>query len=454
MRKIYFYNTLTKKKQEFIPLKKGKVGMYVCGITPYDYTHLGHARCYVVFDAIRRFMERCGYSVKYVQNFTDIDDKIIERGLLKNKDFAELSGEFIEEYYNDIRRIGVRDADIYPRVSGHIPDIINAVKKLQEKGYAYEISGSVYFRVSAFEAYGALSGRNPEDLKPGSRVEVDVQKERPLDFALWKKSKENEPGWVSPWGRGRPGWHIECSVMSTKYIGETLDIHAGGQDLIFPHHENEVAQSVALTGKMFSRFFLHNGFVTINKEKMSKSLNNFFTLRDIYKKFSPQSVRFFLLSQHYRSPIDFSEEALEDAERSLERINRVFEEKISDEKNEPAESEAGKIYESFMDDLSDDFNTSAAFSKFFALVKLFNQTKSAAILRKIEDMDKILGFLKLEKKEKKLLISEEEIKRLIKKRAESRNARDYASADRIRVELLEKGVILEDTPSGVKWRLR
>ncbi|MEA2082001.1 MAG: cysteine--tRNA ligase [Elusimicrobiota bacterium] len=454
MRKIFFYNTLTKKKEVFVPLEAGKVGMYVCGITPYDYTHLGHGRCYVVFDAIRKFLKSAGYKVKYVQNFTDIDDKIIARSSEKNTDCLTLSGKFIDEYYTDIRRLGVEDADVSPRVSEHIDDIIEAVSKLLEKGFAYEIAGSVYYRISRFSGYGKLSGRNTDDLKPGARVEVDKEKESPLDFAVWKKSVEGEPGWDSPWGKGRPGWHIECSVMSSKYIGATLDIHAGGQDLVFPHHENEIAQSEALTGKTFSRFWLHNGFVTINKEKMSKSLNNFFTLRDIYKKFSPQAVRFFLLSQHYRSPIDFSENALAEAERSLERVNRIFDEKPSQEKNAEAEVEAGKIYEGFMAALSDDFNTSAAFASFFALIKLFNRTKSTAVLRKMEKMDDILGFLKLEKIEKKQQMSEDEIKNLIEKRAEAKKAKDYTSADGIRKELLEKGVVIEDTPAGVKWRLK
>ncbi|MFH2084309.1 MAG: cysteine--tRNA ligase, partial [Candidatus Omnitrophota bacterium] len=327
MRKIFFYNTLTKKKEDFAPLKEGEAGMYVCGITPYDYTHLGHGRCYVVFDAIRKFLKSAGYNVKYVQNFTDIDDKIIARAAEKNTDCLTLSSRFIDEYYTDIRRLGVDDADVSPKVSEHIGDIIEAVSKLMEKGFAYEIAGSVYYRIGKFQDYGKLSGRNTADLKPGARVEVDKEKESPLDFAVWRKSAEGEPGWDSPWGKGRPGWHIECSVMSAKYLGQTLDIHAGGQDLVFPHHENEIAQSEAITGKPFSRFWLHNGFVTINKEKMSKSLSNFFTLRDIYKKFSPQAVRFFLLSQHYRSPIDFSEDALSDAERTLERVNRAFEEK-------------------------------------------------------------------------------------------------------------------------------
>ncbi|MFH1958578.1 MAG: cysteine--tRNA ligase [bacterium] len=451
MRKIYFYNTLTKKKDEFIPLKKGKVGMYVCGITPYDFTHLGHARCYVVFDAVRRFLKYAGYNVKYVQNFTDIDDKIIARSKEENRPWDEISASYIDEYYQDIRRLAVGDADVSVRVSSHIPDIINAVRTLQEKDFAYEIDGSIYYRVNRFPDYGKLSGRNPGELKPGSRVEVDKKKESPLDFALWKKSEAGEPCWESPWGSGRPGWHIECSVMSMKYIGETLDIHGGGQDLVFPHHENEIAQSASLTGKTFSRFWLHNGFVTINKEKMSKSLGNFFTLRDIYKDFSPQTVRFFLLSQHYRSPVDFSPDNLRDAGRSLERVNRIFEVTPLVESSGKIEKSADEIFNKFIEALCDDFNTSSAFSHFFALVKLFNRTRAKIVLEKLEETDKILGFLHLEKKQKVLKVSEKEILGKIKEREEARKSKNYKEADRIRTELLEKGVCLEDTSEGTKW---
>lgn len=451
VKKIYFYNTLAKKKEEFIPLKEGKVRMYVCGITPYDFTHLGHARCYVVFDAVRRFLKYAGYDVKYIQNFTDIDDKIIARSKEENIPWDEISSRYIDEYYKDIHRLAVVDADVSVRVSSHIPDIINAVRTLQEKDFAYEIDGSIYYRVNRFPDYGKLSGRNLDDLKPGSRVEVDKKKESPLDFALWKKAADGEPGWESPWGSGRPGWHIECSVMSMKYIGETLDIHGGGQDLVFPHHENEIAQSESLTGKTFSRFWLHNGFVTIDKEKMSKSLGNFFTLRDIYKEFSPQTVRFFLLSQHYRSPVDFSPDALRDAERSLERVNRIFEVPPVKEGSGKIGKSAEKIFNKFIEALCDDFNTSSAFSQFFALVKLFNQSRAKVVLEKIEETDKILNFLHLEKKEKILSISGEEILRKIEEREEARKSKNYREADRIRAELLEKGVCLEDTPSGTKW---
>jgi len=451
MKKIYFYNTLTKKKEEFIPLKKGQAGMYVCGITSYDFTHLGHARCYVVFDAVRRFLEYAGYDVKYVQNFTDLDDKIIARSIEENLPWDKISSKYIDEYYKDIRRLAVSDADVSPRVSGHIQDIIDAVGTLQEKGFAYEIDGSVYFRVSRFPDYGKLSGRDPSRLLPGSRCEIDKKKESPLDFALWKKSDDGVSGWESPWGWGRPGWHIECSVMSMKYIGETLDIHGGGQDLVFPHHENEIAQSESLTGKTFSRFWLHNGFVTIDKEKMSKSLGNFFTLRDIYKEFSPQTVRFFLLSQHYRSPIDFSPAALKEAEHSLERVNRIFEEPPVKESSGKIEKSAEESFDKFIEALCDDFNTSAAFSHFFALVKLFNQSRSEFVLEKLEEMDKILGFLHLEKKQKVLTVSKEEILRKIEEREKARKSKNYKESDRIRAELLEKGVCLEDTPEGTKW---
>ncbi|MCD6423809.1 MAG: cysteine--tRNA ligase [Elusimicrobia bacterium] len=454
MKEIYFYNTLTRKKEAFLPGQSGKVGMYVCGITPYDYTHLGHARCYVVFDVIRRFLEEKNLKVKYVQNFTDIDDKIIERANSQKKPFYEVSQFFIKEYKKDIKRLGVKDPDVSPLVSEHIPEIIDAVKKLIEKGFAYEKNGSVYFRVLKFKGYGKLSGKKIEELKPGARVEVDEGKEHFLDFALWKKSKENEPFWKSPWGCGRPGWHIECSVMSMKYIGSTLDIHGGGEDLIFPHHENEIAQSEALTGVSFCRFWLHNGFVTINKEKMSKSLKNFFTLKEIFEKFSPRAVRFFLLSTHYRDPLDFSPDALKEAERMTERISRIFEIKQVSQTQDAIKKQAQDLLEGFYDALSDDLNTSVAISRFLKLVKLFNSTKSEFVFEKILNADRVLNFLTLEGKKKVLLMSEEEILKKINERDRARKEKNYELADKIREELSQKGILLEDTPQGTKWRIK
>ncbi len=453
-KRIYFYNTLTRRKDEFFPLFDGKVGMYVCGITPYDSTHLGHARCYVVFDAIRRFLKKVGYEVKYVQNFTDIDDKIIAKSGEMNRDWRDVSSEFIDEYYRDIRRLGVEDADFAPRVSENIPEVIRAVEKLIEKGFGYVLAGDVYYRVRKFRNYGRLSGRKIEELLPGARVAADERKESPLDFALWKKSAENEPGWESPWGRGRPGWHIECSVMSMKFLGETLDIHGGGQDLIFPHHENEIAQSEALTGKIFSRFWLHNGFVTVKNEKMSKSLKNFFRLRDILENFSPAAVRFYLLSQHYRRPLDFSIDALKDAEKTVEKISRSLSEPLHGLADENLKKEADGIYENFLSALCDDFNTPVAYSYFFSLLKLLNKSKAAYVADKIEEADDVLGFLRLGKKQKEISLSREYIREKIEERTRARKSGNFPAADRIRNELSEKGIILEDTPSGTKWRLK
>ncbi|MCD6413729.1 MAG: cysteine--tRNA ligase [Elusimicrobia bacterium] len=450
---MYFYNTLTKRKEEFIPLKDDTVGMYVCGITPYDSTHLGHARCYVVFDALRRFLKTV-YKVKYVQNFTDIDDKIIAKSRSENVDWKEVSSKFIREYYRDIRRLGVEDADFAPKVSENIPEVIQAVAKLIENGFAYVLDGDVYYRVAKFRNYGRLSGRKTEELLPGARVEPDKRKESSLDFALWKKSVDDEPGWKSPWGRGRPGWHIECSVMSMKFIGETLDIHGGGQDLIFPHHENEIAQSEALTGKIFSRFWLHNGFVTVKNEKMSKSLKNFFRLADVLEKFSPSAIRFYLLSQHYRKPLDFSVSSLEEAEKNVERITRVLEEPAGAVVSKAEKDEADRIYEDFIAALCDDFNTPVAYSHFFSMLKLFNRSRLGYIKGRIEEMDKILNFLNLEKKDKKSPLPESEILRRINQRASARKSGDFGTADRIRDELLKKGIILEDTLRGTKWRVK
>ncbi|MDD5259505.1 MAG: cysteine--tRNA ligase, partial [bacterium] len=322
---LFLYNTLTQQKEEFKPLKNKVVNMYVCGVTPYDEVHLGHARCYVAFDVIRRYLEYKGYTVNYIQNFTDIDDKIIKRAQEKNVQPLELAQKNIDAYFQDINALNIKPALKYPRVTEHIPDIIKIVENLVNSRHAYVVDGDVYFRVASFPGYGKLSKRELDQLKSGARVEIDERKESPLDFALWKKEKPGEPSWTSPWGNGRPGWHIECSAMSLGELKiDTLDIHGGGQDLIFPHHENEIAQSEAVTGKPFAKYWLHNGFVTINKEKMSKSLGNFFTLKEIYKKYEPQVVRLFLISQHYRSPIDFSENKLEEMSRAQERFTTAL----------------------------------------------------------------------------------------------------------------------------------
>ncbi|MFH1859658.1 MAG: cysteine--tRNA ligase [bacterium] len=316
---LRIYNTLTRTKEVFQPLSPNKVKMYVCGITPYDSCHVGHARCYVAFDVIRRYLEYSGYDIMYVQNFTDIDDKIINRAKLRDVSSTDLSKQYMNEYFDCMDALGIKRADIYPLVTEHIPEIIEIVQGLIDEGYAYVLNGSVYFEVSRFPEYGKLSGRKVEDLLAGARVEIDEHKRHPFDFALWKDAKPEEPSWDSPWGKGRPGWHIECSAMARKYLGDTFDIHGGGQDLIFPHHENEIAQSEGYTGQPLAKYWLHNGFVTVNKEKMSKSLNNFFVLKEAISQYHPQVVRLFLLTTHYRSPINFSQEGLDMAKASLER---------------------------------------------------------------------------------------------------------------------------------------
>lgn len=375
MKKLHVYNTKTRSKELFEPLVPGKVQMYVCGITAYDYCHLGHARCYVAFDVIYRYLKYLGYEVTHIQNITDLDDKLIARarekdgaGSIKEK-VAAIAREFSDAYSEDMKKLNVIPADSYPTATGNIMEMQEIISGLIKKGIAYDREGDVYFEVSAFPGYGSLSGKNPDDLRAGARVAIDKKKKSPLDFALWKASAPGEPAWDSPWGKGRPGWHIECSAMSMKLLGPTFDIHGGGQDLIFPHHENERAQSEGYTGKPFVRYWLHNGFVTINQEKMSKSLGNVFNLRDIYKVFTPRVVRFFLLSQHYRSPVDYSEEALQEAKRALFRLDNcygmVFKE-IGDFSSLPPDEEAmGKFEEA----MNDDFNTAAALAVAFTLAR-------------------------------------------------------------------------------------
>jgi len=459
------FNTLTKKIEELKPQDKKNIKMYVCGITPYDYTHIGHARSYVFFDSLRRFLKYKGYNVKYVQNFTDIDDKIINKSKEEEISWEEVSDKYIESYWSDIRKLGVTDPDFSPRVSRHIEEVVEAVMILLEKGYAYRISDGIYFDVKKFKDYGKLSGKKLEDLIEGARVEVNEEKRSPFDFALWKFSKEGEPYWKTEIGKGRPGWHIECSVMSRKYLGDTLDIHGGGQDLIFPHHENEIAQSEALTGKPFSLFWIHNGFLTVNKEKMSKSLKNFFLLKDLYKQgFSPQGIRFFLLKEHWMRPLDFTIEKLKEAEKKIREINYLLEEveKIIEGVKSKGQSvkEVLDLNEKFFDALEDDFNTPKAFAQFFNLISFIQKNlykdKDAvlaanSVLRK---MDEILGILSLKRNKKvKLPIPEDEINKLVNERKQARKNKDFKKADEIRNFLKEKGIILEDTPQGTRWRI-
>jgi len=466
------YNTLTRKKEEFKPQSPGKVKMYVCGTTPYDHCHLGHARCYVVFDVIRKYLEYKGYEVTYVQNFTDVDDKIIKRAQELGSKVEDVAEEYISEYFEVMGRLNIREANSYPKTTEHIGEMIQLVEKLIKRGYAYVVDGDVYFEIDKFGSYGKLSHRSREEMRAGARIEVDQRKKNPLDFALWKSSKPEEPFWESPWGRGRPGWHIECSAMSMEHLGASFDIHGGGQDLIFPHHENEMAQSEAATGKPFVRYWIHNGFVTVNREKMSKSLGNFFTVREIYEKYSPDVVRLFLVSQYYRSPMDFSDGKLEEARKSLERFRSILEnikfllKGLKAEKKsifpKVEDSSVVEAKEKFTTAMDDDFNTARAFGCIFDLVGKANKAISArspnltfllGAERALKSMGSLLGFLK-KKAGEKVGIDEFQIEKRIEERNAARGKKDWGKADKIRRDLEKVGIILEDTPFGTRWKYR
>lgn len=462
------YNTQSRRKEELIPLDPPKITMYVCGPTTYNYIHLGNARPLVFFDTVRRYLEYRGYEVKYVQNFTDVDDKIINRAAEEAEDPLKLAARYIEEYFKDADALGVRRADVHPKVSEHIGDIIKAIESLIAKGYAYIADGDVYYRVKAFGEYGKLSGRSLEEMLAGARVEVDERKEDPADFALWKKAKAGEPYWESPWGKGRPGWHIECSVMSVKYLGETIDIHGGGNDLIFPHHENELAQTEALTGRPFVRYWMHNGFITVNNEKMSKSLGNFFILRDILDKFPPDVVRFYLLSVHYRSPLDFDDGKLREAAKALSRLKNTrllgAEFIQGKEDKEPAAVEddflAGIKAEenNFIEAMDDDFNTSRAIGHLFDMAHLINtcitkadkenesdQAKINEALRIFNLLGDVLGiFVDNDQVDEEIWHDIAQIMLDIRKTL--RSEKQFALADWIRDSMQASGLIIEDTP--------
>lgn len=485
---LKIYNTFTGKKEEFTPIKPGEVGMYVCGVTVYDYCHLGHARGAVIFDVIRRYLESKGLKVKYIRNFTDIDDKIIDRAKREGTTAEDVAKRFTEEYYRDMDRLGVKRADIEPKATDHIKEIIEIIKGLIEKGYAYKAGGDVFFDVSKFEGYGKLSKRELEEMMAGARVEINERKSDPLDFVLWKASKEGEPSWPSPWGLGRPGWHIECTAMSMKHLAETFDIHAGGKDLVFPHHENEIAQSEAYTGKPFAKLWMHNGFVNINEEKMSKSLGNFFTIREILEIYDPEVVRFFLLSTHYRSPIDFSDRNLGEAEGALdrfytmlERVDRFLAESTEKEEKQFSDEvrwlldEIDLFKNRFEEAMDDDFNTAQALGYIFELARNINRfldkkegpDKGAGMVlgsaREIlKERGKILNLLQRSPEEwfetlrkiKIAKLSEEEILKRIEDRKEARGIKDWERADNIRMELEEHGILLEDRAEGTIWKVR
>ena len=457
-------NTLTRRKEEFKPINEGKVGIYVCGPTVYDYIHIGNARPMIVFDTLRRYLEYKGYEVNYVSNFTDVDDKIIKRANAEGVDASVISERYIAEVKKDMAALNVREATTHPKATEEIPDMIEMVKTLIEKDYAYEVNGTVYFRTRKFKDYGKLSKKNIDDLRSGNRdllVSGIDEKEDPLDFVLWKPKKEGEPSWPSPWGDGRPGWHLECSVMSKKYIGDVIDIHAGGEDLIFPHHENEIAQSEAANGTEFARYWMHNGFLKINNEKMSKSLGNFFTVREIAEKYPLQVIRFFMLSAHYRSPLNFSAELVEASKNGLERILTAVDRLksingIDGDVDKSVADEMDAFAKKYEDAMDDDLNTADAISVIFELVKYANvnvtEESSKAtvelVLNTIEKLCDILGII-TEKKEE---ILDSDIEALIEERQAARKAKNFARADEIRDQLSSMGIILEDTREGVKWK--
>lgn len=461
---ITIYNTLTKEKETFKPLTDGEVKMYVCGPTVYNYIHIGNARPAIVFDTVRRYFEYKGFTVTYVLNFTDVDDKIIAAAEKAEENVQELTNRFIDAYLKDVKALGVKEATYHPRVTDTIDDIIDFTTGLIEKEYAYEVDGDVYFKPRAFKEYGKLSDQSVDELRAGARIKIGEKKEDPLDFALWKKAKENEIAWDSPWGKGRPGWHIECSAMAKKYLGETIDIHAGGQDLTFPHHENEIAQSEALNEQPFANYWMHNGYMNIDDEKMSKSLGNFILAKDLIEQYDPMVIRFFMLSVHYRNPINFTDNLLQSAKNSLDRIKTAY---YNLEHRKQTSTDLGKNKEKWLDKIrqskiefekamNDDFNTANAITVLFDLTReanLYleeNQTETEVIEAFKEQIMSLLHVLGIELESEELL--DEEIDALIVERNEARKARNYERADEIRDLLKERNIILEDTNQGVRWR--
>ncbi|WP_139905889.1 cysteine--tRNA ligase [Clostridium thermarum] len=462
------YNTLKRTKEEFVPLKEGEVSMYVCGPTVYNLFHIGNARTFIVFDTIRRYLEYRGYKVKFVQNFTDIDDKMIKRANEEATTVKELGDRYISEYYKDADGLNIKRATVNPRATQFIDEIIVFVQDLIEKGYAYEVDGDVYFSTKKFNEYGKLSGQNLEDLQAGARIDVDDRKKDPMDFAVWKKQKPGEPAWESPWGLGRPGWHIECSCMADKLLGKTIDIHAGGTDLIFPHHENEIAQSECRNNTEFARYWMHAAFINVNNQKMSKSLNNFFTVREILERYDSDVVRFFMLSGHYRTQMNFSIELLDSARASVERLyntignlERLLEEVKLEELQEKEKAFVETLIsyrDKYIEKMDDDFNTADAISVIFDLIRDINinisPESSKAIIEKslaiIRELGSPLGILQKSTK----VTLEEEVEKLIEERQKARKEKNWALADKIRDDLKVRGIVLEDTPQGVRWFIK
>ena len=462
------YNTLTSKKEEFKPLKPNEVKMYACGPTVYNYFHIGNARPFIIFDTLRRYFEYKGYRVDFVQNFTDIDDKMIRRANEEGITVKALGERFIAEYFKDAEGLGIKEATVHPKATEEMENIIALIKNLEDKGFAYNVEGNVYFSTKKFKEYGKLSHQPLEDLEAGARIDVNEQKRDPMDFTLWKKQKPEEPAWDSPWGKGRPGWHIECSAMANKYLGSTIDIHSGGQDLVFPHHENEIAQSEAANGAPFVNYWLHNAYLNVDNHKMSKSLNNFFTVRDVAKEYDYEVIRFFMLSVHYRNPINFSKDLMEQAKSGLERMytcldNLAFlKSKAQDSAMNAQEMELAnqlsRYKEKFMAAMDDDLNTADAIAALFDMVREINGNITAAsngsvtlidlASNMMKELGNVLGILQKSRQDS----LDSEIEALIAERQQARKDKNWAAADRIRDQLKEMGIILEDTPQGVKWR--
>ena len=490
---IRIYNTLSNQKESFEPLQPGRVYMYVCGITAYDLCHVGHARSAIVFDVIYRYLEYRGFEVVCVRNFTDIDDKIIKRAQEEGAESHVIAERYIQAFYEDMDKLGVARPNYEPRATQFIPEMIKLIEILIEKGYGYQVDGNVYFAVEKFSDYGKLSKRKLDEMIAGARVAVETGKENPMDFALWKASKPGEPAWPSPWGDGRPGWHIECSAMSSKYLGSTFDIHGGGKDLIFPHHENEIAQSEAAFGKIFARYWVHNGFVNVNQEKMSKSLGNFFTIREVYERYQPEVLRLFLLTSHYRSPVDFSSESMAEAERGLERFYQTIEQvselagDLSSSRELPSSEDPEfnslrnkieSLVTRFQNDMDDDFNTAAALGQLFDLCRALNRFQDsrspkpapeekellAQGVHRLRECANVLGLLQQSPEEffreqrqmslSMLGIDQEEVEGLIAERAQARKEKNWPRADEIRAKLADMSIILEDRAEGTRWRVK
>lgn len=466
--RMKIYNTLTRKKEEFVPINEKEVRMYSCGPTVYNYFHIGNARPFIIFDTVRRYLEYKGYKVNFVQNFTDIDDKMIKRANEEGITVKELADRFIHEYFSDAKGLGVDEATVHPKATDNIDAIIELIKKLEKNGFAYSVNGDVYFSTKKFKEYGKLSQQSLDDLELGARIEVDDRKQDPMDFAVWKAQKPGEPAWDSPWGKGRPGWHIECSAMANKYLGETIDIHSGGQDLVFPHHENEIAQSEAANGKPFARYWMHNGFINVDNKKMSKSEGNFFTVRDIAEKFDYEVIRFFMLSAHYRSPINFSAELLEQAQNGLERIYNCLDnllylrEHAEDREMSDSENAIQKrlleIKDKFIEGMEDDLNTADAIAAIFDMVKEVNSNITAntnpskGIIEFSHSLIRELGgVLGIAQKQKENNL-DSEVEELINQRQQARKEKNWKLSDEIRDKLKDMGIALEDTPQGVKWK--